>query len=42
MDTQLIKQITEMLNKLPNSICRINNSIDEGWIAVTGIKTNQG
>ena len=32
MDTKLIEQITEMLDKLPNSICSLNTSIDESWI----------
>ena len=32
MNTELIKQITEMLGKLPTSICNINSSIDESWI----------
>ncbi len=32
MDTQLTQQITEMIDRLPNSICGPNTSIDESWI----------
>lgn len=32
METKLIEQITEILDKLPNSICNRNTSIDESWI----------
>ena len=31
MDTKLIEQITEMFDKLPNSIYNWNTSIDESW-----------
>ena len=31
METKLIEQITEILDKLPNSICNRNTSIDESW-----------
>ena len=32
MDTKLVEQITEMLDKLPNSICNQDTSIDGSWI----------
>lgn len=32
MDTQLTQQITKMIDRLPDSICGINTSIDESWI----------